>query len=111
DGKKVAASRARAVEFLRTSQSADGSWTTNRSPGISGLVVAGLLNNGVSPDDSTLQKAFKNLSSYIQDDGGIYAPKSDLRNYETCIALMAFQAANKDGRHDKTIADAISFLK
>jgi squalene-hopene/tetraprenyl-beta-curcumene cyclase len=108
---KIAAVREKAIEFLRTSQSADGSWTTNRSPGISGLVVAGLLDNGVSPDDPTLQKAFQNLSSYVQADGGIYSPQSDLRNYETCIALLAFQAANKDGRYDKTIVDAIVFLK
>lgn len=111
DKSKVAAAREKAIEFLRTTQSEDGSWTTNRTPGISGLVIAALLDNGVKVDDPTVQKAFQGLTSFIQPDGGIYSPKSDLRNYETCIALLAFHAANKDGRYDKTIANAVAFLK
>ncbi|HEY3968417.1 MAG TPA: prenyltransferase/squalene oxidase repeat-containing protein [Planctomycetaceae bacterium] len=111
DSTKIAAARERAIEFLRTTQSADGSWTTNQTPGISGLVIAGLLDNGVKVGDPMLQKALKNLASFVQPDGGIYAPKSDLRNYETCIALLAFHAANKDGRYDKEIAKARDFLK
>src|SRR5262249_387095 len=101
---KVTEAQARAIDFLRTTQSDDGSWTTNQTPGISGLVIAALLESGLSVDDPTVQNALKNLSSYVQADGGIYAPKSDLRNYETCISLLAFHAANKDGRHDKVIA-------
>ncbi len=62
-------------------------------------------------DDATLQKALKNLSTFVQSDGGIYSPKSDLRNYETCISLLAFHAANQDGRYDKVIASARDFLK
>jgi squalene-hopene/tetraprenyl-beta-curcumene cyclase len=111
DSSKIGAAREKAIDFLRTTQSDDGSWTTNRTPGISGLVIAGLLDNGLAGDDPMLQKALKNLSSFIQTDGGIYAPKSDLRNYETCIALLAFHAANKDRRYDKVIANARDFLK
>ncbi len=111
DPAKIAAAQAKAIVFLRTTQSDDGSWTTNRTPGISGLVIAALLENGLSHDDPTVEKGIKNLSSFVQADGGIYAPKSDLRNYETCISLLAFHAANKDGRHDKVIAAARDFLK
>jgi squalene-hopene/tetraprenyl-beta-curcumene cyclase len=111
DPTRIAAARDSAVDFLRTTQSADGSWTTNRTPGISGLVIASLLDSGVAPDDPAVQKGLKNLSSFVQVDGGIYSPKSDLRNYETCISLLAFHAANKDGQYDKLIASARDFLK
>ncbi|MBS0262051.1 MAG: terpene cyclase/mutase family protein [Planctomycetes bacterium] len=111
DAAKLAAAQTRAVEFLRTTQSDDGSWTTNQTPGISGLVIAALMENGLTTDDATIQKGLKNLSSYVQPDGGIYSPKSDLRNYETCISLLAFHAANRDGRYDKVIAAARDFLK
>lgn len=111
DPSKVSTARERAIDFLRTSQSEDGSWTTNQTPGISGLVIAALLDSGVPLDDPTIEKALKNLSSFVQADGGIYSPKSDLRNYETCISLLAFHAANKDKRYDKVIAAARDFLK
>src|SRR5262245_28673983 len=74
DTPKIAAARDSAVEFLRTTQSADGSWTTNRTPGISGLVIASLLDSGVAPDDPAVQKGLTNLSSFVQADGGIYSP-------------------------------------
>ena len=35
---------------------------------------------------------------YTKPDGGIYAPKSRLRNYETCLGVMCFAAANRDSR-------------
>src|SRR5262245_46447894 len=66
DGPTIAAARDNAVECLRTTQSADGSWTTNRTPGISGLVIASLLDSGVAPDDPAVQKGLKNLSSFVQ---------------------------------------------
>src|SRR5262249_38250254 len=42
---------------------------------------------------------------------GIYVPKSRLQNYETCVALLAFHEANRDGRYDAIIADADKFLR
>lgn len=105
------AAAARAVEFLRVSQSADGSWTTDQSPGITGLVTAAVLQNGVKPEDPMVQKAFAFIGKFAQEDGGIYANKTGHGNYETCIALLAYKAANRDGRHDQLIARAGDFLK
>ena len=51
------------------------------------------------------------LEKFVQLDGGIYAPKSRLRNYETCLGVMCFAEANRDGRYDKILKDADSFLK
>jgi squalene-hopene/tetraprenyl-beta-curcumene cyclase len=33
------------------------------------------------------------------------------QNYETCIAILCFKEANKDGRYDKTLKNAEKFLK
>lgn len=103
--------RQRAVNFLRNSQADDGSWTVPNAPGITGLVTAALLHNGLAADDPMVARALKQLSGFVQKDGGVYEPKSLHRNYETCIAVLAFQAANKDGRHDKLIGNAEKFLR
>jgi squalene-hopene/tetraprenyl-beta-curcumene cyclase len=111
DQARVAAARARAIEFLRTTQREDGSWTVDNAPGISGLVTWGLLRGGVKPGDPMVEKALKYLATFVQEDGGIYYIKSDHRNYETSICLLALQAANADNRYDKLIANARDFLK
>ncbi len=111
DVAKVAAARQNAIDFLRTTQQDDGSWTQSTAPGVSGLITTALLKSGVSPSDPMMEKALKHLAAFVQDDGGIYYVKSDHRNYETSICLMAFQAANKDHRYDKQMASALDFLK
>ena len=71
DAGSLAESRARAIEFLKTTQAADGSWTSPSQPGITALVVAALINSGVSPEDEVVTNALKHLEGYIQQDGGI----------------------------------------
>lgn len=111
DAKAVAAAKQRALDFLRTSQADDGSWTSPTAPGISGLVTYAMLRSGAKVDDPTVAKALNHLTGFVQKDGGIYYEKSDHRNYETSITLLAFAAANGDGRYTKLIARARDFLK
>lgn len=111
DPAEINAARNRAIQFLRTTQQDEGHWQPKESPGVSGLVTAGLLAAGVKPDDPMLQKALKNLSGYVQPDGGIYFEKSSHKNYETAICLLAFQGANADGRYNKVVASARDYLK
>lgn len=99
------------IAFLRNTQGDDGSWTTDATSGITGLVVLGLLQGGLPAEDPAVAKGLKKLESYAQPDGGLYAPDSSHRNYETAIALMAFAAANKDGRYKNRIAAAEKFLR
>ena len=103
--------RTQAINFLRNTQADDGSWTTANAPGITGLIVTGLLQSGLSVEDSTVALGLKHLESHAKKDGGIYFAKSNHRNYETCITILAFNAANKDGRYTKRIAKAKDFLK
>ena len=111
DPAALKAARERATNYLRTTQSDDGSWTASNSPGISGLVTTALLRSGVAPTDPMIRKALAHLETFIQKDGGIYDNDTTHKNYETSIALLAFQAANGNGKYDRQIADARDFLK
>ena len=103
--------RAKAVQFLKLTQSADGTWTTANVPGITALCVTSLLQSGVPADDPTVVKGLNFLKSLIRDNGGIYHPQTQHRNYETSISVLALSAANKDGQHDKIIRNAEKFLR
>jgi squalene-hopene/tetraprenyl-beta-curcumene cyclase len=56
-------------------------------------------------------RSLKYLEGNVHDDGGIYQEGSTHKNYETCLALVAFQEANKDGRFTNLIARAEKFVK
>lgn len=100
----------RAVAYLRTSQGADGSFSPRfAGPGISAVVAAGLLRNGVPPTDPLVARTLGYLEKKVQKDGGIY--DKGLANYTTSVALMTFAEANKDGRYDTVIRNATQFLK
>jgi len=111
DPMKVKRIRTAGLNYLRTTQADDGTWTTPKAVGITGLITTACLESGLPPSDAMVAKALKNLESYVQKDGGIYHPKSNHRNYETCIAIMAFSAANKSGKYTKTIKNAETFLR
>ena len=99
------------IAFLKNAQAQDGSWTAATSPGITGIAVFALLQSGVSPDDAKLAKALQHLESFRQPDGGIYYLQTPHKNYETSISLLAFVAANRNGKYDALIDSAKAFLK
>ncbi|QDV53451.1 prenyltransferase/squalene oxidase repeat-containing protein [Gimesia fumaroli] len=99
------------INYLKNSQLEDGLWTTETVPGISALVTTALLESGVPASDPVVTKSLKRLEGFIKKDGGIYYAKSNHRNYETCISIMAFSAANQGGRYDSIIKNAEKFLR
>ena len=111
DAKKLADVRQRAINFLKTSQSDDGNWTSNTSSGVTALAVEALIHSGVPLDDPALAKGLKALEKFVQKDGGIYAPATGHKNYETCVSVMALKSADADGRYDKILARADKFLR
>lgn len=111
DAKKLADSRQRAVNFLKASQADDGTWTSANSTGVTAVVVEGLVDAGVRLDDPTLVKGLAALEKFVQKDGGIYHPSTTHKNYETCVAVMAFKAANAGGKYDTILAHADKFLR
>jgi squalene-hopene/tetraprenyl-beta-curcumene cyclase len=102
----------RAIEFLLgKGQAANGSFSAEAGPGVTAVVTAGILQHGRSADDPAVAKSLKYLEGFVQPDGGIYAKESFYKNYETCLALLCFVEANRDGRYDKLVKNAEKFLK
>ncbi|MGD9634645.1 MAG: hypothetical protein AB7U97_15295, partial [Pirellulales bacterium] len=101
DRARLAKSVDHAVEFLGKSQAEDGSYSSQAGPGITAIVATSLVRSGGSADDPVVAKALKYLDGFVHDDGGIYAPGSRYQNYETSLAILAYHAANSDGRYDE----------
>src|SRR6478736_4851426 len=90
----------RAVEYLKTHQGPDGGWSEDRSPGVTGIALTGMLQCGkVTAKDPVAEKALKYIESLINRKEGHIAgkdPKVQLKNYVTCVNVMALQAADRD---------------
>jgi squalene-hopene/tetraprenyl-beta-curcumene cyclase len=101
---------AKGAAFLKSQQAADGSFSAKRAgPGITAVVVAGLLRSGQSPDEPVVARALQFLEKSVQKDGGIY--DKGLANYTTSVAVMALKEANKNGKYDAILKNAGNFLK
>jgi squalene-hopene/tetraprenyl-beta-curcumene cyclase len=102
----------RAVDYLRRQgQAEDGSFSRQAGPAVTALVLTGVLRHGVSASDPIAVKGLKYLESFVQEDGGIYHTGSAVKNYETCLSLLCFAEANRDGRYDDLIKNAERFIK
>jgi squalene-hopene/tetraprenyl-beta-curcumene cyclase len=101
------------IDYLRTKgQAADGSYSAASDPiGITALVTTAILRNGRSPQDPLVAKSLKYLEKFVQPDGGIYRPESGNKNYESCLAIACFAAANHDGQYDEMLKKADHYIK
>ncbi|HWA97478.1 MAG TPA: prenyltransferase/squalene oxidase repeat-containing protein [Pirellulales bacterium] len=102
----------RAVEYLRTRGIADdGSYSAPTGPAVTALVATALLRSGRSPDEPLVAKSLKYIEGFVQPDGGIYKADTFYKNYETCLALVALEHANADGRYRDAIDRANKFVR
>jgi len=105
---------AKAVAYLRKTQEENGGWSTKLSPGVTGIVVTGLIKGGkVSPDDPMVAKGLKYIEGLINTEAGHIAgnnPRVQLQNYVTSVNVMALAAAKRDS-YKAVVADAAKFLK
>lgn len=102
----------RAIRFLQTkAQASDGSYSAYAGPGVTALVTTGILRNGRGVHDPVVARGLEYLQGFVRHDGGIYRMETLYRNYETCLAVLCFTEANRDGRYDKLLARAERFLK
>lgn len=102
----------RSIEYLRVrGQADDGSFSSAAGVGPTGLVVAALLSSGLEPQDPMVQKGLKYLEQHVQSSGGIHTLESRHRNYDTCIAMVAFSKANTEGRFNVVLKKAEAFVK
>lgn len=102
----------KAVAFLKGAQKADGNFASNPrfgEPGLTALIAAALVRNGVPADDPAVTKALKYLESKVKKDGGVY--DQGLSNYMTSLAIVAFKEANAGGKYDKLIEAATKYVR
>jgi hypothetical protein len=100
----------KAVNFLKSSQRKDGSFSPKiAGPGITAIAVAALLRNGVSAQEPVVAKGLKFMESQTKEDGGIY--DEGLMNYTTAVAVMALKEANTNGKYDAVLKKASEFIK
>lgn len=104
---------AKAIAYLRGTQSPDGSWSGNRHIGITGIVVTSLIKSGVPMDDPMVKNGLSYLEKLVNPKEGHIAgsnPKQQLKNYVTAVNVMAFVAANKDGKYQGVVDAGAKFL-
>jgi squalene-hopene/tetraprenyl-beta-curcumene cyclase len=112
DQRRLQQVAARGVSYLRTKgQQSDGSFSGETGPGITALVTIGLLRSDLPPSDPMVARSLKYLEGFIQPSGGIHQDGTLYRNYETCLAILCFTEANRDGRYDEAIKKADAFIK
>lgn len=103
-----------ANRYLRTTQAEDGSWSGKQSPGITGIVLTGLLQTGkIDASDPVIARGLKFVESLINTKAGHIAgqdPKVQLQNYVTCVNLVALVSANRQS-YKAVVNDAVRFLK
>jgi squalene-hopene/tetraprenyl-beta-curcumene cyclase len=115
DAKLWAATVGKAIAYLKSSQEADGGWSSKTNIGVTGVVVTGLLKTKrVGPDDPVAAKGLKYIEGLVNPEKGHIAgkdPKVQLQNYVTSVNLMALVEANRADKYKAVIGDAVKFLK
>ena len=104
----------KAIAFLKKTQNEDGSWGKEpQNRGQTGIVVTGLIGNGVKPGDPPVAKAIAFIESLVNQKEGHIAgndAKASLINYTTSINVMALTAADKE-KYKIVIGNAAKYLK
>src|SRR5438046_1736681 len=89
----------KAIQYLKSSQAQDGSWSREKSPGVTGIVLSGLLSTGrVGSEDPVAEHALQYIESLINPKAHHIAgkdPAVQLQNYVTSVNVMALKAANR----------------
>ncbi len=88
----------------------DGSFSSQLSTAVTALCATALIRNGVPVTHPKVQMAIRYVLKHVRDDGGIYSDGSNLKNYETSLAILCLVEANTDGRYDDTINKAGEYL-
>jgi squalene-hopene/tetraprenyl-beta-curcumene cyclase len=104
----------KAVRYLKTKQSDDGAWNSKQSPGITGIVLTGLLRTGkVTAQDPSVARGLKYVESLVNPKEGHIAgkdPRVQLQNYVTCVNVLALTSADRS-RYKGVVKDAAAFLR
>src|SRR5581483_8368972 len=105
----------KAAEYLRSSQDENGGWSTQKSPGVTGIALTGLLRcKRVTPQDPVAAKALRYIDGLVDPEHRHLAGKGakvQLQNYVTSINVMTLAEAGLAEKYKGVIGDAVEFLK
>ncbi|HZZ80690.1 MAG TPA: prenyltransferase/squalene oxidase repeat-containing protein [Gemmataceae bacterium] len=105
----------KAAKFLQSTQDKNGGWSTDKTPGVTGIALTGLLRTGqATAQDPVGAKALAYIESLVDPDKKHIAGKGakvNLQNYVTSINVMALVEAKQDAKYKAVIGDAVTFLK
>lgn len=105
----------KAGKFAKSTQEANGGWSSEKTPGVTGVVLAGALRSGaVTVKDPVSEKALGFIEALVNPEKKHIAgkdPKVQLQNYVTSINVMALVQANQAGKYKAIIGDAVAFLR
>ena len=113
-GAKIEALTSKALGYLRLQRAEDGTYSRQRGPGVTAVVVAGILSTGrVSPDDPLVAPSLKYLEGILfKSDGSVNTEAlGGHGNYIASIIVMAMAEANRDGRYKVAIQQAERYLR
>lgn len=99
------------LDFLRKAQLPDGSFSTTRGPGVTGLLLSSMVVSGLQPGDPMVDKSLDYILKSVRENGGIYAEGSVHANYETCLAITALAKLNTSGKYTDILKNAEKFVK
>lgn len=96
EAKAAAAKRAvtKALNWMASKQAANGSWSNERFPALTGLPLWAMSISGEAAYSNNIKAAVAFIKSCAQPDGGIYVPDprrggAGLGNYNTSVCMTA----------------------
>jgi squalene-hopene/tetraprenyl-beta-curcumene cyclase len=105
----------KAADYLKSTQDANGGWSSDKSPGVTGIALTGLLRcKLLTPQDPVAANALRYIESLVDPDNHHIAGKGarvQLQNYVTSINVMALVEAGQSDKYRGVIGDAVEFLK
>jgi len=98
DAAKVKKAIEKGIDFLESTQNADGSWNGfgEQKDGSTALMTLALLNAGVSKDSQTIRKALRQIESFREES---------LSNYTVALRVMVYCAADPSRYRGQIIQD------
>jgi len=101
----------RGIASLKSSQHAEGYWTSPDHPAITAIALIAYHGNPNKPKQTPnwVKKAHAYLLKHVQPNGSIFTPGKGLANYNTSLCIMALLASG-DPKHNPTIIKARGYL-
>ena len=100
-----------AADFLKKSQANDGSFSAASGPASRRSSPRVCCVLAAPRRIRSLRKRFEVSRRNRHEDGGIYQKGGNHKNYETCLAIVAFKKPTRISRYDKLLANAEKFVK